>query len=118
MNDIQKQVLIRAYENFNNRNIDGVLETMTPDIHWPNGWEGGYVNGYEEVRDYWTRQWKELNPVVTPVEFEVIDQNVMAVHVHQLVKDHNGTVLFDGIVDHIYTFEDGLVKAMEIKKAE
>jgi hypothetical protein len=34
---------------------------MDADVHWPNGWEGGYVEGHDEVRDYLTRQWKELH---------------------------------------------------------
>ncbi|WP_262497617.1 hypothetical protein [Flavobacterium pallidum] len=38
--------------------------------------------------------------------------------VHQNVKDLQGNVLFDGVVKHIYTFEDGLLKTMDIELAD
>ncbi len=48
-----------VYNAFNKRDIPGALKSMAPDVRWPNGWEGGYVNGHDEVRTYWTRQWAE-----------------------------------------------------------
>ena len=66
-------------------------------LHWPNGWEGGYVNGHDEVRNYWTRQWKELNPKVEPVKFSEKPGGQLEVEVHQLVKDLQGNILFDGM---------------------
>ncbi len=51
----------RLYERFNARDIDGVLAHLASDVDWPNGWEGGYVKGHDEVRDYWTRQWAEID---------------------------------------------------------
>jgi len=43
-------ILKRAYGLFNTRQVEALLELMTNDVHWPNGWEGGYVNGKEEVK--------------------------------------------------------------------
>ena len=45
----------QAYTAFNARAIDAVLATMHPQVNWPNGWEGGYVAGPEEIRKYWIR---------------------------------------------------------------
>ena len=46
----QYQDLIKkAYSAFNRRDIYTVLSTFHPEDHWSNGWEGGYVNGYDEV---------------------------------------------------------------------
>jgi hypothetical protein len=39
----------------------------------------------------------------------------LAVEVHQIVKELNGTLIFDGTVKHIYTFEEGLIKTMDIE---
>ena len=111
-----KEIINQAYHAFNNRNISAVLAFMDKDVHWPNGWEGGYVEGQNAVRDYWTRQWKELNPFVQPVSFKSIDDDKLAVTVHQLVKDMKDTILFDGNILHIYTFKNGLIKSMEIKQ--
>lgn len=113
----QYQDLIRkAYTAFNARDIESVLTLMHPDVHWPNGWEGGYVKGHEEVRNYWTRQWKEIDPTVEPVVLKERPDGKIEVDVHQLVKDLQGNILADGLVIHIYTIENGLIKAMEIEK--
>lgn len=106
----------QAYAAFNERNINAVLQLMVPNVAWPNGWEGGYVNGIDEVRDYWTRQWNELDPTVKPIEIKEREDGKVEVTVHQVVKDLKGNCLFDGIVKHIYTFEEGLIKKMEIQQ--
>ena len=113
----QTQDLIKkAYSAFNARDTDTVLSTLHPDVRWSNGWEGGYVQGHDEVRNYWTRQWKELDPNVQPVGFKERPDGQIEVEVHQIVKDMQGNVLFNGIVKHIYTIDDGLIKSMEIEK--
>lgn len=113
----QYQDLIKkAYSAFNARDIDTVLSTFHPEVHWSNGWEGGYVNGHGEVRDYWTRQWKEIDPNVEPTGFKQQENGKLEVEVHQIAKDLQGNVLFDGTVKHIYTFKDGLIKSMDIEK--
>lgn len=57
----QYQNLIeKVYDEFNARKIDAVLLVMHP-THWANGWEGGYVKGKDGIRNYWTRQWKEID---------------------------------------------------------
>jgi hypothetical protein len=89
---------------------------MHPDVHWPNGWEGGYVNGHDEVRDYWTRQWQAIDPTVEPVGFKERQDGQIEVDVHQMAKDLQGNMLFEGNVKHIYTIENGLIKNMEIEK--
>lgn len=113
----QDQELLRqAYAAFNARDIDAVLSLMHPQVRWPNGWEGGHVNGHEEVRAYWTRQWKELDPQVEPVGFKQRPSGAVEVAVHQRVKDRKGDVLFDGLVKHVYTLEQGKIQSMEIEK--
>jgi hypothetical protein len=116
MEPTYRQVIEKAYEAFNARQIDAVLAWMDADVHWPNGWEGGYVHGHVGVRDYWTRQWQEIDPVVTPVEFQDEPDGRVRVRVHQHVKDVEGNVLFDGTVTHVYAFDKGKIKRMEIVK--
>jgi len=112
----QSQDLIRkAYSAFNARDVDTVLFALSPDVRWSNGWEGGYVRGHEGVRNYWYRQWKELDPHVEPVSFKERQNGEIEVEVHQKVKDVQGKVLFDGIVKHIYRLKDGLIQSMEIE---
>jgi|SRR6476661_2442744 len=117
MTTLNQDLLQKAYNAFDARNIDAVLLLMHPDVHWSNGWEGGYIDGHEQVRDYWTRQWKEIDPHVEPVSFKEREGGRIEVEAHQVAKDLQGKLLSDGMVKHIYTIEDGLIKNMEIEKA-
>jgi len=113
---LKKQTLIKnAYKGFNDRNVDAVLSLMHPDIHWPKAFEGGYVIGHEAVRDYWTRQWGEINPKVEPLSITERPDGKVDVEVYQLVKDLEGTVLFDGKVKHVYVINNGLLQQMDIE---
>ena len=104
------------YERFNARDIDAVLGYLTSDVDWPNGWEGGYVHGHDEVRDYWTRQWAEIDGTVTPQEFSIQPDGRIDVTVHQVVKNLDGELLEDTTVHHIYRLRDERVEHMEIRK--
>ena len=108
-------MLDRLYQDFNDRKIDAVLAQLHTNVTWPNGWEGGYVQGHDEVRKYWLRQWQEINPKVVPVSFLVRPGGEIAVRVHQLIKDLDGQVLSDGQVTHTYTFKEGKVRSMVIE---
>ncbi len=106
----------RAYAAFNKRDIDAVLAAMHPDVHWSNGWEGGYVDGHEAVRAYWTRQWNELDPMVVPAGFREREDGKLEVTVRQTVRNLQGVLLSEGIVKHIYTIRGGLIARMDIEK--
>ena len=105
----------QAYSAFNARDIDKVLTTFHPNVQWSKAWEGGYITGHDEIRKYWVRQWNELNPTVQPTGFTERSNGSLEVEVHQKVKDLQGAVLFDGTVKHIYTFENDLVRTMNIE---
>lgn len=112
----QMQDLIKkAYAAFNARDIDTALSTMHPDVQWPKAFEGGYVAGHDAIRDYWTRQWTEINPHVEPVEFNERQDGTLEITVHQVVKDLDDNVTFDGNIKHIYTLQDGLLRRMDIE---
>jgi hypothetical protein len=110
-----QEILIAAYRGFNARNIDAVLALMHPSVVWPNGMEGGYVDGYEGVRQYWTRQWGMIDPHVEPLRIEKDERNRAVVHVHQVVRDLDGKLLTDTTVRHAYTISQGLIERMEIE---
>ncbi|MBI3474898.1 MAG: nuclear transport factor 2 family protein [Acidobacteria bacterium] len=109
----QHQLLTALYAAFNARDIDRCLTGMLPDVIWANGMEGGSVHGHAGVREYWTRQWKQVNPRVDPQGFH-IDGDKVTVDVHQVVRDMDGSVLADQMVKHVFTCENGLVKIFEI----
>ena len=112
----ERRILEKAYAAFNARDIDAALAAMHADVDWPNGMEGGSVHGHDGVHDYWTRQWGMIEPHVEPVRFEEDADGRTVVHVHQVVRDLSGNVVADGMVQHVYLIEDGLVRSMEIRE--
>jgi nuclear transport factor 2 (NTF2) superfamily protein len=111
-----EQRLRALYVAFNAREIDTVLAALHEDVDWPNAWEGGRLRGRAAVRDYWTRQWAEIDGQVEPVEFTKLPDRRVAIEIDQTVRDLNGTLLSEGRVRHVYAFaEDGLVTSMEVE---
>lgn len=105
------------YAAFNARDVDAALATMTADVDWPNGWEGGRVVGHESVRDYWTRQWTQIDSSAVPVAVSERPDGQVDVTVHQTGRDLAGRVLFDEEVRHVYAFRGDLVQRMTIEPA-
>jgi ketosteroid isomerase-like protein len=102
------------YAAFNARDLTALLPLLHPDVEWPNGWEGGYLHGPGQVRDYWLRQWAAIDPRVTPTLIEPLPDGRVRVTVHQVVRDLGGALLSDTVVIHLYLLEGGLIKRMEI----
>jgi len=111
-----RDLLERTYRAFNARDIDAVLAVLDPEVDWPNGMEGGRVRGHPAARDYWTRQWRLIDPTVEPLRFEIDDAGRIVVDVHQVVREPGGHVIADQVVQHVYALRDGLITSMEIRK--
>ena len=109
------ELLNQAYRAFNAKDIEGVLATLHPDVDWPKAWEGERVVGHAAVRDYWTRQFAEIDPYVEPRGFHQLPDGRVRVEVHQVVRDPAGNILFEGDVAHVYTFRDGSVVRMDVE---
>ena len=111
-------LIARAFSAFNHRDINSALALMSENVSWPKASEGGRVVGKEEIRAYWTRQWKEFDPHVEPIEVIDREGGRAEVKVHQLVKSLGGEVLSDSEVWHVHTIVDGLIERMDLKEAE
>ena len=111
-------LIAEVYSAFNQRNIDGALARMKESVSWPKASEGGRVVGKEEIRSYWTRQWKEFDPHVEPLEVIDHEGGPTEVKVHQLVKSLGGDVLSDSEVWHVYTIANGLIERLDLKETE
>jgi hypothetical protein len=106
--------LSRVYERFNVRDMETVLAAMHEEVLWANGMDGGYVNGKDGVRQYWTRQWAIVDPRVDPIEFSEAPDGKTVVRVHQVVRDLRGTLLADRMVSHLFSIQDGLITRFDI----
>jgi hypothetical protein len=112
----RRELLTAIYAAFNRREMERALEWMRADVDWPNGMEGGRVRGRDGVRAYWNRQWDILDPHVEPVRIEDQATGETVVDVHQVVRDLNGNLLKEQMVQHVYSFRDGLIERMEIRE--
>ena len=113
-----KRLIAQAYSAFNHRDIDSALALMSENVSWPKASEGGRVVGKEEIRSYWTRQWKEFDPHVEPLQVINQKDGITEVKVHQLVKSLGGEVLSDSEVWHVYTIANGLIERMDLNESE
>lgn len=84
--------------------------------------DGGYTHGREGVRDYWTKQWQILSPIVEPVSFTESTDGSIIVEVQQSIRDLDGKLVTDpsqGLknktVGHIFQFRDGEVVRFDIR---
>ena len=113
-----ERLIAEIYSAFNRRDVDGALAQMSESVSWPKASEGGRVIGKEEIRAYWSRQWKEFDPHVEPLE--IIDRGAgrIDVRVHQLVKSLASEILSDSEVWHAYTTTDGLIERMDLAGSE
>ncbi len=115
MSESHEQLLRRAYEAFNARDIEGALATMHADVDWPNAMQGGRVRGHREVREYWERQFRSIDSLVEPLRIERAPAGRVVVTVRQRVRDRVGNVVSDEMLEHHYLITDGLVERMDIQ---
>jgi hypothetical protein len=78
--------------------------------------EGGRVHGHEAVREYWTKQWGQIDPRVEPQGFRADLSGGTIVDVHQIIRDLKGNLLLDRMVEHVYSIRNGLIQSMEIRE--
>jgi ketosteroid isomerase-like protein len=116
--NVNQQFLQNLYDAFNKREIETIIELMRSDVKWANGLEGGFVYGRDAVREYWTNQFKAIQPALETLKFETDENNRNVVTVHQIVKDLQGNVLADMTVKQIFTIEDGLISLYEIGETD
>lgn len=111
-----KDLILQAYEAFNERDIALVLSLMHPAVGWPNEWKGGRLSGQAEIEAYWGKQFEVLNPTVTPLSIRERRSGQIEVQVNQPVKDLTGNILIDNHVLHVYTMEEGLIRSMQVER--
>jgi ketosteroid isomerase-like protein len=109
------ELLKRAYDRFNARDMDAVLALMHRDVVWANALEGGHVYGHDGVRDYWTRQWAMMNSRAEPIGFSIGADGTIQVDVHLTARDFQGNLLFDQMGIHVFRIEDDLIRRFDIR---
>ena len=93
-----QQFLQNLYDAFNKREIETIISLMRPNVKWANGLEGGFVFGRDAVREYWTNQFKMIQPELETLNFETDEKNRNVVTVHQIIRDLQRNLLADATV--------------------
>ena len=112
-----EDLLRRAYRSFNARDVDALLADMADDVDWPNVAEGTRLRGHDAVRAYWEAQFRVADPRVEPVRIDADRRGRAVVVVHQRIADLDGNVLHESEVEHAYSFRDGKVARMDVRRA-
>ena len=116
MPDVSRAARLRElYHAFNQRHVDACLAAMTRDVDWANGWEGGRVVGREAVRDYWQRQWAEIDSTAEPTAVTERPDGTVEVAVHLVARDKAGKVLDASEGRHVFEFRGELIARMTIE---
>lgn len=113
------ETLKLLYGRFNAKDIDGVLATLSDDVEWANGMDGGYVQGHDGIRAYWERQWSIVDPNVEPMHFDQGADGSLVVKVKQTIRDLEGKPVHEkGLssktVIHIFHFAGGKVVRFDL----
>ncbi len=114
----RRTMLEGLYRDFNDRDIDAVLEHLAPGVDWANGMTGGRVHGRDAVRAYWQKQWQEIDPRVEPMRIQTVPDGKTHVRVDQLVRSLDGKILTNNQVEHVYEFEGPFIARMTIVDVE
>ena len=120
----QRWAEMGGYERFNARDIDGMLEFLTPDVTWANGMDGGHMRGHVALRAYWTAQSLAVSPHVAPVDFVARPNGAVVACVIQTIRDVHGNplegaqthALSDKTVGHVFGFEGDKVARFDIEE--
>ncbi|MBS1793292.1 MAG: nuclear transport factor 2 family protein [Acidobacteria bacterium] len=114
----RKEFLRNLYEAFNRREIETLLSKMTPDVEWANGMEGGFVDGRDRVREYWTKQFETIRSRLEPLRFETDERGRSVVTVHYTIEAPDGRRLLEKTGRQIFTIENGLISRFELDDGE
>jgi ketosteroid isomerase-like protein len=111
-------LLRRTYDAFNRKDVSTVLAVAHADVDWANALDGTRVIGVEHVQEYWERQFRVVDPQVEVLSITEDAGGDVVVDLRQTVRFlSDGEVVLDEIVQHIFSFRDGLIAAMDVRDA-
>jgi hypothetical protein len=96
------------YERLNAGDVDGMLAMLHPDVIWASHLEGSYIRGRHKVRRYWGRH-RTIDVVIEPLHFSNGPDGETVVRVRSSVREADGSLIAEGISDHIFEIQDGLI---------
>ncbi len=108
-----RELLLQAYAAYNRQDLEALVALVSDDVNWPDG--GGRLHGKDEVRAYWTEQWTRTRTHDEPSTFSRRDDGRIAVHISQVVRSPNGSVISTGHFLHLHRLEGDRIARMDIE---
>jgi NAD(P)-dependent dehydrogenase (short-subunit alcohol dehydrogenase family) len=105
----------RAYDAFNNREIEDGVALMDPEVDWPKLPEGGFAHGQDQVRKHWREQFSQVDPHIDISDIREETDNRVEARVRQVVRRHDGTKVSDDRLVHLFTIANDRIKRLDIK---
>ncbi len=109
----RKALLESMYVAFNQKDLDGPLAGMHPDVDWPNFLVGGRMKGVPALRAYWAEQFAIVDPEASPIAYEELPDGRIRVQLHYLIRAKAGGIWTDEIRYNIFTFDGDRVVRMD-----
>jgi ketosteroid isomerase-like protein len=98
-------VLRRAFDAFNEGDIELPLSLMCEDVDWPNTVEGGRLAGRDEVRAYWMRMFEIFIPQLDPLCIRALAPGkTIACGQERFIDTVTGQELAHKRFRHVYTW--------------
>lgn len=116
----EMEALLRStFDAFNRKDIDAALAAAHPDVDWPNILDGTRVVGLDDLRAYWIRQFRVIDPHLELLAVADEGDGAVNVRLHQVLRFvSDGEVVLDSVVHHVYRFRDGRIESMDVRDAQ
>jgi len=109
-----RELLVQAYAAYNSQNVEALVALVSDDVDWPDD-DAGRLHGKDEVRAYWTEQWARRRTHDEPVGFSERNDGRTAVHVSQVVRSLDGSVISKGQFLHLHRIEGDRVVRLDVE---
>jgi len=114
MNENRRDILMRLYEAYNDRDLESAMENLAPEVDWPDMTTGARIVGRSAMRAYWEGQWQAIDARVEPLSMEADADGRVHVRVHRLLRSPDGGIIENRQVGHIFTFDGPFIQRMDI----
>jgi hypothetical protein len=111
-----EEIVRRAYEAYNDRQIDTGVALMDAEVDWPNVAEGGFIHGREQVRQHWIEQFRRADPRVEVDEIRQKRDGQVEVRVRQTLRGRDGQDLPGERAIHVVTMAGDRIRRMEVRR--
>ena len=108
-----RELLLQAYAAYNRQDLEALVALVSDNVNWPD--DAARLHGKDEVRAYWTEQWARTRAHDEPVTFSQRNDGRIAVHISQVVRSPNGSVISRGHFLHLHRLEGGRIARMDIE---